>query len=61
MNLDKALAHRPPGNLVVYCPACPEPGVNMQMNQGGGEESIAGSENEKINMDANSVVPDQLR
>jgi hypothetical protein len=26
--IDNILAHRPKGNLVIYCPACPEPGVN---------------------------------
>lgn len=61
MNLDKALPHRPLGNLVVYCPACPEPGVNMQMNQASEESIDASNDNEKPTMDANSVVPDQLR
>lgn len=27
--IDQYLTHRPAGNLIVYCPACPEPGVNM--------------------------------
>ncbi|KAJ6513753.1 hypothetical protein C8R47DRAFT_1286610 [Mycena vitilis] len=27
--VDDVLSHRPKGNLVLYCPACPEPGFNM--------------------------------
>jgi len=30
--IDKILTHRPPGTLVVYCPVCPEPGVNVVSN-----------------------------
>ncbi|KAF8955769.1 hypothetical protein BDZ97DRAFT_1709000 [Flammula alnicola] len=29
--IDTVLKNRPEGNLLVYCPACPEPGVNMEM------------------------------
>ncbi|KAJ3493118.1 hypothetical protein NLJ89_g11089 [Agrocybe chaxingu] len=28
--IDALLPNRPPGNLLVYCPACPEPQVNME-------------------------------
>ncbi|KAF8189627.1 hypothetical protein K438DRAFT_2019047 [Mycena galopus ATCC 62051] len=27
--IDDVLTHRPEGNVVLYCPACPEPGFNM--------------------------------
>ncbi|KAF8189420.1 hypothetical protein K438DRAFT_1763643 [Mycena galopus ATCC 62051] len=27
--IDKILVHRPVGNIVLYCPLCPEPGFNM--------------------------------
>lgn len=30
--IDTILNHRPKGNLVVFCPTCPEPGVNMEEN-----------------------------
>jgi hypothetical protein len=29
-NIDPLLPHRPPRNLMVHCPVCPEPGVNME-------------------------------
>ena len=29
--IDKILCRRPAGNLMVYCPSCPEPGVNMEV------------------------------
>ncbi|TDL17558.1 hypothetical protein BD410DRAFT_843487 [Rickenella mellea] len=28
--IDKVLTHRKPGNMTVVCPACPEPGFNME-------------------------------
>ncbi|KAF8965358.1 hypothetical protein BDZ97DRAFT_1904028 [Flammula alnicola] len=28
--IDQILPNRRPGNLIVFCPACPEPGVNME-------------------------------
>lgn len=28
--IDDVLTRRPPGNLVVWCTACPEPGFNME-------------------------------
>ncbi|KAJ7742535.1 hypothetical protein B0H16DRAFT_1314086 [Mycena metata] len=31
-SIDLILAHRPPGNLIVWCPACPEPGFNSDPN-----------------------------
>ena len=31
--IDRVLTHRPPGNLIVYCPVCPELGVNVGMGQ----------------------------
>ncbi|KAJ7256582.1 hypothetical protein C8J57DRAFT_1235441 [Mycena rebaudengoi] len=30
--IDFLLPHRPPGNLLVWCPACPEPGFNSDPN-----------------------------
>ncbi|KAH9486111.1 hypothetical protein JR316_0000175 [Psilocybe cubensis] len=30
--IDQLLPHRPPGNLLVFCPACPEAGLNMEKN-----------------------------
>jgi CxC2 like cysteine cluster associated with KDZ transposases len=30
--IDNILTHRPPGNLVLYCPSCPEPGFNVPEN-----------------------------
>ncbi|KAK6992405.1 hypothetical protein R3P38DRAFT_2570469 [Favolaschia claudopus] len=30
--IDRLLPHRPEGNLVLYCPACPEPGFNSEPN-----------------------------
>ncbi|KAJ6558994.1 hypothetical protein B0H10DRAFT_1846219, partial [Mycena sp. CBHHK59/15] len=30
--IDKLLPHRPVGNLLVWCPACPEPGFNSDPN-----------------------------
>ncbi|KAF8907702.1 hypothetical protein CPB84DRAFT_1744604 [Gymnopilus junonius] len=30
--IDAVLPHRPPGNLIVYCPVCPEPRFNMLPN-----------------------------
>ncbi|KAF8059505.1 hypothetical protein FPV67DRAFT_1390176, partial [Lyophyllum atratum] len=30
--IDHVLDHRPNGNMLVYCPACPEKGVNMENN-----------------------------
>ncbi|KAJ7801345.1 hypothetical protein B0H14DRAFT_2615380 [Mycena olivaceomarginata] len=30
--IDDLLPHRPPGNLLVWCPACPEPGLNPDPN-----------------------------
>ncbi|KAJ7889990.1 hypothetical protein B0H13DRAFT_1887753 [Mycena leptocephala] len=32
--IDHILVHRPPGNTVVYCPSCPEPGFNMDPKMG---------------------------
>jgi hypothetical protein len=29
-NIDTYLPHRPPGNVAVVCPSCPEPGINME-------------------------------
>ncbi|KAJ7256377.1 hypothetical protein C8J57DRAFT_1235751 [Mycena rebaudengoi] len=31
-SIDTILFHRPPGNLLVWCPACPEPGFNSDPN-----------------------------
>jgi hypothetical protein len=31
--IDQLLPHRPDGNLVVYCPACPKPGFNIEKEQ----------------------------
>jgi hypothetical protein len=31
--IDRILTGRPQGNLVVYCPVCPELGVNVKMGQ----------------------------
>ncbi|KAF7327107.1 CxC2 domain-containing protein [Mycena kentingensis (nom. inval.)] len=31
-NIDQQLGHRPPGNVRVWCPACPEPGFNSDPN-----------------------------
>ncbi|KAJ7136196.1 hypothetical protein C8R46DRAFT_1322335 [Mycena filopes] len=31
-NIDQFLPHRPAGNLLVWCPACPEPGFNSDPN-----------------------------
>lgn len=28
--IDKVLQHRQPGNLIVHCPVCPEPGFNTE-------------------------------
>jgi hypothetical protein len=28
--IDHLLPHRPANNLIMYCPACPEHGVNME-------------------------------
>ena len=28
--IDNVLQHRQPGNLIVHCPACPEPAFNME-------------------------------
>jgi len=30
--IDSLLSHRRPGNLIVYCPACPDPHLNMEDN-----------------------------
>ncbi|KAJ7669584.1 hypothetical protein B0H17DRAFT_1183859 [Mycena rosella] len=30
--VDQLLTHRPEGNLVLYCPSCPEPGFNTDKN-----------------------------
>ncbi|KAF7371602.1 CxC2 domain-containing protein [Mycena venus] len=30
--IDQVLPHRPSGNLLVWCPGCPEPGVNSDQN-----------------------------
>ena len=30
--IDAVLSHRPAGNLLVWCPACPEPGLNSDPN-----------------------------
>ncbi|KAJ7805035.1 hypothetical protein B0H13DRAFT_1469950, partial [Mycena leptocephala] len=30
--IDGVLSHRPTGNLLVWCPACPEPGFNSDLN-----------------------------
>ncbi|KAK6997020.1 CxC2 domain-containing protein [Favolaschia claudopus] len=30
--IDRILSHRPAGNLLVWCPACPEPGFNSDLN-----------------------------
>ncbi|KAJ7658473.1 hypothetical protein B0H17DRAFT_1262267 [Mycena rosella] len=30
--VDQVLTHRPEGNLVLYCPSCPEPGFNTNKN-----------------------------
>ncbi|KDR65131.1 hypothetical protein GALMADRAFT_148963 [Galerina marginata CBS 339.88] len=30
--IDTLLSHRRPGNLIVYCPACPDPHLNMEDN-----------------------------
>ncbi|KAK7059994.1 hypothetical protein R3P38DRAFT_2496266, partial [Favolaschia claudopus] len=32
--IDKHFPHRPAGNLVLYCPSCPEPGFNMDSKLG---------------------------
>ncbi|KAJ7495577.1 hypothetical protein FB451DRAFT_1164304 [Mycena latifolia] len=32
LGIDALLPHRPAGNLLVWCPACPEPGVNSDPN-----------------------------
>ncbi|KAJ7092208.1 hypothetical protein C8R44DRAFT_750322 [Mycena epipterygia] len=32
--IDEVLRHRPAGNLMVYCPSCPEPGFNMDKKMG---------------------------
>ncbi|EEB93980.1 hypothetical protein MPER_07292, partial [Moniliophthora perniciosa FA553] len=29
-NIDKHFPHRPAGTLMLYCPACPDPGINMK-------------------------------
>ena len=29
--IDRLLGNRPPGNLMVYCPSCPELGLNMEV------------------------------
>jgi hypothetical protein len=31
--IDRFLPNRPAGNLVLYCPACPEPGFNIESHQ----------------------------
>jgi hypothetical protein len=31
--IDKLMPRRPAGNLVLYCPACPEPGFNMGLDK----------------------------
>ncbi|CAA7263853.1 unnamed protein product [Cyclocybe aegerita] len=30
--IDECLPHQPKGNLIVFCPSCPEPGLNMEEN-----------------------------
>ena len=29
--IDRLLGNRPPGNLMVYCPSCPELGLNTEV------------------------------
>ncbi|KAK7006975.1 hypothetical protein R3P38DRAFT_2554914 [Favolaschia claudopus] len=41
--IDRLLPHRPEGNLVLYCPACPEPGFNSEPNASSIQRTLDGN------------------
>jgi hypothetical protein len=51
--IDKYLQHRPPGNIVVYCPACPEAGVNMSEKPGSLLEELRHLNSISLTVDGN--------
>lgn len=51
--INSLLPHRPQGNLLVFCPACPEPGVNMETQWQHTPKSYAHLNQTQLTIDGN--------
>ncbi|KAJ7697398.1 hypothetical protein B0H17DRAFT_1130376 [Mycena rosella] len=51
--VDQVLTHRPEGNLVLYCPSCPEPGFNTDKNMPPLPENLRHLNQQRQTLDGN--------